>query len=52
MADINSLIVLIDDARYALVAGNLANEMIPPEVVDRWLTEIMNAAVQIKAQGG
>jgi len=44
------LIEMIDDARYALVAGNLANESVVPTAIDSWLKKIQDAAYELQAE--
>jgi hypothetical protein len=37
---VNNILERLEDARYALVDGNIANEPVPPEIIARWLDYI------------
>lgn len=50
--ELERLIELIDDAIYAMVAGNLANESVPPATIDNWLRQIRDAAHELQAKDG
>jgi hypothetical protein len=37
---VNNTLERLEDARHALVDGNIANEPVPPEIIARWLDYI------------